>query len=302
MKIGSGGGPGHQRTEKRAWYTTFAPTPMLAMDRHHTLHRMLWLVLALACALPALAQKRKGRELPVDSVPLWIQKAAELERMADNAGAEALLSKAYLSTGNTELLKDRTRVRQAMGDSIGSCSDLRECQRYGEDWKARYQGECVRKDSTTFTLSGFSAERFPGMRRVRRVRYVEDPDPYVSLIDAGDTVRVGLVLSGNDTLFTKADRPPAFPDGPEQMYAFMAKLQRYPAEAADAGIQGKVYIEFSVLVDGRIAQARIKRSAHPALDAEALRLVNEMPAWTPGSYRGRPVPFRFVLPVKFTLR
>ncbi len=276
------------------------------MNLDQFIPRVTLAVTACIVALTALSQPVTGKggkkAQPVDAASEWTQKAAELERSGDNVGAESMLSQGYLATGSTELLKDRVRVRQALGDSVGSCSDLRECQRFGDDWKARYNSACVRKDSTTFALSGFSPERFPDIQRVRRVRYVEDPDTYFGLIDSGDTVHVGLVITGKDTLFTKADRQPTFPDGPEQMYAFLAKLQHYPDDAIDAGIQGKVYTEFTVLTDGRITLSRIKRSAHPLLDAEALRLVNEMPAWTPALYRGQPVPFRFVLPIKFTLR
>ncbi|MBL8001042.1 MAG: energy transducer TonB [Flavobacteriales bacterium] len=231
-----------------------------------------------------------------------MQRAAELERLGDNAGANAQLTKAYAHTGNTEILLDRTRVRRALGDSVGACADLRECGRLGELWSTRYQGECVRKDSVEFAASGLSAARFPGMKRVRRVRHVDEADLYLGLVDAGDTVRVGLVVSGNDTLFTKTEELPAYPGGMSEMYKHMAQTMRYPDDCADMGIQGKVFVQFTVAPDGRISDARVKRSVHPSLDAEALRVVNAMPPWTPARYRGEAVPFRFVLPVKFTLR
>jgi protein TonB len=95
---------------------------------------------------------------------------------------------------------------------------------------------------------------------------------------------------------------PEFPGGMEEMYKFLSKLQKYPDMEADAGIQGKVYVEFVVEKDGRITETKVKKGVSDGLDKEALRLVKAMPAWNPGKMNGKAVKVRFVLPVKFTLR
>jgi hypothetical protein len=43
-----------------------------------------------------------------------------------------------------------------------------------------------------------------------------------------------------------------------------------------------------------------KRVAY-GLEAEALRVVSQMPAWNPGQLKGKNVKTRFTLPVKFIL-
>ncbi len=271
--------------------------------------RPVVLLLCITALLPITVMgQRDGKKARTatkelgDSTAFWMQRAAELERLGDNAGANDQLTKAYSRSGNTEVLLDRMRVRRNLGDSVGACADLRECGRLGEPWSTRYQGECVRKDSMDFTASGLSATRFPDMKRVRRIRHVDETDLYLGLVDAGDTVRVGLVVSGIDTLYTMTEELPTFPGGMSELYKHMAKTMHYPLDCVDSNIQGKVYVEFTVAADGHISDARVKRSVHPSLDAEALRVVSAMEPWTPAHYRGEVVPFRYMLPVKFVLR
>lgn len=99
-----------------------------------------------------------------------------------------------------------------------------------------------------------------------------------------------------------AEDMPQFPGGIEAMYAFLGNNIQYPAVAAEANIQGKVIIKFVVKADGSIGQTEIVKSVHPALDAEAERLVKLMPKWTPGKLDGTPVNVWFTLPVNFKLQ
>ena len=76
-------------------------------------------------------------------------------------------------------------------------------------------------------------------------------------------------------------RVPEFPGGREAQMRFLAENMRYPQEAREKGIEGRVIVKFSVADDtGEILNPRVIRSVHPALDAEALRLVKAMPRWT----------------------
>lgn len=95
---------------------------------------------------------------------------------------------------------------------------------------------------------------------------------------------------------------PEFPGGNEAMYVFLGNNIQYPQEAAVSNIQGKVVVKFVVKADGSIGQTTILQSVHPALDAEAERLVKLMPNWTPGTLNGKPVNVWFTLPVVFKLQ
>lgn len=95
---------------------------------------------------------------------------------------------------------------------------------------------------------------------------------------------------------------PEFPGGMEKMYEFMGKMQKYPDMEYEAGIQGKVYIQFTIAKDGSIEETKVLRSVSDGLDKEAMRLVKSMPKWNPGKMGGKPVKCRFNLPVVFKLK
>ncbi|MFT3884554.1 MAG: energy transducer TonB [Flavobacteriales bacterium] len=95
---------------------------------------------------------------------------------------------------------------------------------------------------------------------------------------------------------------PEFPGGTAEMYKFWDKIKKYPDMEYEAGIQGKVYVEFTVEKDGSIEDVKVRRGVSGGLDKEAVRMVKAMPKWNPGKMNGKPVKCRFTLPVSFILR
>ena len=66
--------------------------------------------------------------------------------------------------------------------------------------------------------------------------------------------------------------------------------------------KGRVFVGFVVSKDGSITDVKILKGVSPRLDAEAIRLVEEMPKWKPGKQRGKAVNVRFNLPITFRLQ
>ncbi len=95
---------------------------------------------------------------------------------------------------------------------------------------------------------------------------------------------------------------PEFQGGMAQMYAYLQKNAKYPDMEFDAGIQGKVFIEFVVERDGSVEDVKVRRGVSPGLDKEALRVVRSMPKWSPGKMNGKAVKVRFTIPVDFKLK
>ena len=102
-------------------------------------------------------------------------------------------------------------------------------------------------------------------------------------------------------VFDVVEKMPEFPGGPQELFGFLAKTIKYPAEAEKAGTQGRVIATFVVRKDGSISDAHVVKSVDPLLDAEALRVINAMPAWTPGSQSGKPVNVKYTIPITFRL-
>jgi protein TonB len=101
--------------------------------------------------------------------------------------------------------------------------------------------------------------------------------------------------------FAIVEDKPGFPGGDEALIKFISEHTVYPPIAKDMGISGKVYVQFVIDVNGKVTQVKIAKSIDSALDAEAVRVVSQLPNWTPGRQRGRAVPVSYILPINFIL-
>lgn len=98
------------------------------------------------------------------------------------------------------------------------------------------------------------------------------------------------------------ERPdPEFPDGESALNEYISSNLRYPASAEQNGIDGKVIVQFLVNEEGELSEFSIHQSADPDLDNEALRLVKNMPNWTPASNKNGPVKSYVRLPIVFRI-
>lgn len=97
------------------------------------------------------------------------------------------------------------------------------------------------------------------------------------------------------------DQAPEFPGGEGKFFEYVARNQHYPDSEFNAGIEGRVFIRFTVNEDGSLGDITILRSISPGLDNAAKQLVMSMPNWTPAQLDGRNVRCRVVLPINFTI-
>jgi len=82
---------------------------------------------------------------------------------------------------------------------------------------------------------------------------------------------------------------------------FLVRNFRYPQEALDKNIQGKVVISFIVSADGRLSDFKVEESVHPDMDAEAIRVLKACPDWQPAMRDGKKVSMRTDMPFVFKL-
>ena len=97
------------------------------------------------------------------------------------------------------------------------------------------------------------------------------------------------------------DGPATFVGGTSALMTFLRDNIKYPAEARENNIQGKVVAMFSISTTGKIINPAIKESIHPLLDDEALRVIKLQPDWKPAIENGVAVESSFTLPVNFKL-
>ena len=103
-------------------------------------------------------------------------------------------------------------------------------------------------------------------------------------------------------IFTVVEESPGYPGGEEARIKFLRENIKYPEEAKELGVQGKVFVTFVVEVDGSISNVRVLRGIGSGCDDEAVRVVKSMPKWVPGKQRGVPVRVQFNLPINFKLQ
>ena len=112
---------------------------------------------------------------------------------------------------------------------------------------------------------------------------------------------VHLKHTSTTKVYDVVEEMPQFPGGVGKMMDYLAVNLHYPKEAEAKGLQGRVIANFVIEPDGSITNAKVVKPLDPALDAEALRLVNGMPKWTPGKQDGVPMRVKYTIPITFTL-
>lgn len=97
------------------------------------------------------------------------------------------------------------------------------------------------------------------------------------------------------------DVRPTFPGGDEKLMEWLSQHIKYPQNAYDSDIQGRVIVRFLVREDGSVGDARVIKSVFPALDEEALRVVKALPKFNPAILDGKAVDSWLNLPITFKL-
>lgn len=110
------------------------------------------------------------------------------------------------------------------------------------------------------------------------------------------------VEEAKEETLTVVDVMPQYPGGDRELLKFIAQSIKYPTDAQEAGVQGRVICSFVVDKKGNIVEPKIIRGIDPSLDAEALRVIGMMPRWTPGRQDGKAVCVLYTVPITFRLQ
>ena len=152
-------------------------------------------------------------------------------------------------------------------------------------------------------------------QNVKEVAHVDNADkiaPITSklVIGSGQAVQkeaevteaLPQVTADKDTAVMRTvEQIPEFPGGIVQFMKWLTRNLRYPPQAQQQKIQGKVVVSFIVNKDGSISAPTIVKSVDPVLDSEAMRVVRMMPRWKPGMEKGKPCRTMFAIPINFVL-
>jgi TonB family protein len=104
---------------------------------------------------------------------------------------------------------------------------------------------------------------------------------------------------GASRAYAVVDQMPVFNGN---LNTYLSANIRYPEYARQNEEEGRAVVRFVIDTDGSVTDVEVLRSSgSPLLDTEAVRVVSEMPPWTPGRDAGETVRVYFTLPVTFKL-
>lgn len=108
-------------------------------------------------------------------------------------------------------------------------------------------------------------------------------------------------VSDKEKVYQVVEQQPSFPGGREELFKYLAYNVKYPIDAAENKIEGRVLVTFVVEHDGSISNVNVANSVYPSLDKESIRVVSGMPKWIPGKANGKTIRVKYTIPITFRL-
>ena len=172
------------------------------------------------------------------------------------------------------------------------------------DWKpGRQRGQavaCKFNLPINFTMDSFKGNNEGQQSDIHVVGYSQ-PTTGEERVNAVYELPREQENNNNNEIFQVVEKMPEYPGGTMEMLKFLQQNIKYPKQAQKDSIQGRVLVEFIIDKTGKVTNPSIVRSVSPELDAEAIRVINSMPQWTPGEQKGEAVNVEFTLPMQFRL-
>jgi len=106
-------------------------------------------------------------------------------------------------------------------------------------------------------------------------------------------------------IYRKAEVNPVFVGGDRAMRKFLRDNIVYPEQAEKDELEGAVFVDFVVGVDGSVSNIEVTDATSADVDQafrnEAVRVVGSMPKWTPGRQNDKPVNVKYSIPITFQI-
>lgn len=109
-------------------------------------------------------------------------------------------------------------------------------------------------------------------------------------------------IADTSIVYTAVEQMPAFPGGYAAMHKYIADNLKCPSIETENGVQGRVTIRFTVLRNGKIRNIEALRDTNRPLADSLIKVISQMPDWTPGKQNGIPVNVYYTLPINIHLK
>ncbi len=123
----------------------------------------------------------------------------------------------------------------------------------------------------------------------------------VSMAKAADN-RDENIVKDKQGIYNRTEVDPAFAGGEPALENYIVTTIEYPQNAIDNNIEGKVDVRFAVDEKGNISNvSTVGEKIGYGLEEEAIKVVSDMPKWTPGQVKGKSVKTWRTLPINYRL-
>jgi TonB family protein len=199
----------------------------------------------------------------------------------ESDGRKIITGKVMMAEDDLALPGVNVRVK---GSSQGTVTDL----------NGNYSLEVVQANPTlVFSFIGLQTqEGVPGNSRTLDIKLAEDVSQLSEVVVTGTAVPADL---SSEPVIKLAE-----PVGGLRAYdKYLDGNLRYPQQAIENNIKGRVYIQFTVSVDGSLGEFKVMKSLGYGCDEEVIRLVKEGPAWVPSTENNIPTESLVRVKMKF---
>lgn len=96
-------------------------------------------------------------------------------------------------------------------------------------------------------------------------------------------------------------KAPEIDSGAIWFYKYIGTHLYYPRFARDNGIEGNVFLTFTINTEGGVEDVKVKRGVAPCLDKEAMRVIRELIFTSPPMLKGEAISVCVTMPLVFRL-
>lgn len=164
--------------------------------------------------------------------------------------------------------------------------------------------EMVNKESEKYVAGSAPPPSFEALQLAvfEDVATRSDYEKFKKLLDKANDLQAKLRdLPDAEGVFMIVDNQPKPEGGMTSFYQYIMENLKYPLQARQQGIEGKVFTQFVVNEYGELTEFKTLKGIGHGCDQEAIRVLKEAEAWAPGSTNGKPVKVRMVMPINFAL-
>ena len=102
--------------------------------------------------------------------------------------------------------------------------------------------------------------------------------------------------------YSNTEVAPVYPGGQSSLEDYINNHIDYPQEAIDNNAEGTVRVQFAIDENGKVSNAKVNGTKLGyGLDEAAVKVVSQMPQWTPGMVKGKKVKAWYTLPITYKL-